>query len=116
MEMRELTDAERLALVGLAKVVVRADDELSAGEEAALDELAGAVGEEVFLRSVDEAMGRFHSPDAVWEHCETIDRQQARELIFDALCNLALPEGTSLEESATLERLRQLWKIALPAK
>ena len=116
MELRELTDAERLALVGLAKVVVRADDELSAGEQAALDELARAVGSDVFMRSVDEAMGRFRSPEAVWKYCKTIDRQQARDLIFAALCALALPEGTSREESAALSRLRRLWKVKRPAQ
>ncbi len=68
----QLTDDERLALVGLLKLVVRADRELSAGEVQELNQVAREMGPELWKRTVAQASERFHTRKDVSQAAEAI--------------------------------------------
>lgn len=106
---KDLTDEERLALVGLIKVVIQADRLYSKEEDAELKRIAGEIGEELFIATVDEARERFKTLDAIKEYARTVERQEARELILSTVQEMAVSDEVSPEEAQMVDWLSELW-------
>jgi uncharacterized tellurite resistance protein B-like protein len=108
-DFKDLTDDERLALVGLIKVVIQADRLYSEEEDAELKKVAYALGEELFIATVDQARERFKSLDAIKEHARTVERQEARELILTTVQEIAVSDEVSPEEAHVVDWLSEMW-------
>lgn len=112
MELRDLDDRERLALVGLAKVLVRADRGTSEQEYGSIHALAREVGVEDFHAAVRQGKERFRSRADVMEHARSVTRQEARNAIYKRLYELAESDAIVTAESRVLHEVADMWDIA----
>ena len=114
MRSTDLNTEERLALIGWSKLIIRADKEFSDEEADELKKLAQEMGTALFKETVAQAKEVFRSVEELKTHAETITSQEARELIFSVLYDLAVP-GTIVEEEAkVLQWLAKTWGVYSP--
>ncbi len=111
MDPKELTHDERLALVGLLKMVVWADKSVSEGEQKVLDSVASKVGTTEWAKAVHEATTSFRSRQAVVDFVAEITRQPARQWIFAALVSAAEADHVDPAEGKVLNWLAELRNI-----
>ena len=111
----ELNENEREVLLGLVMSLVDADEERSLEEVAALRELGSRLGREQFLDSARRARRRFPTPGALRSEIQTVERQEARQAIFDLLRDVSMRDGLVAEEADLLEWLSATWCVAWPA-
>jgi hypothetical protein len=111
MELADLDQHERLALVALIKAIVFADRRVSADEAELLPEIIAAIGEDAYRRSFTLAAERFGDELSLKTFLSTIERQEARDLIHETLSELAASDGVSREEQALLAWLGATWAI-----
>jgi hypothetical protein len=111
MELNELNHEERLALVGLMECVATADLRGSAEEAAEVGEVAAALGEDAYRACLDESEHRFADETALRAFLRTIERQEARELIFSYAFDLAASDAVGSGENAILDWVALEWNI-----
>jgi uncharacterized tellurite resistance protein B-like protein len=111
MNIEDLTKDELVALAGLMREVIRADDAYSDNEREQVDQLAATLGEERFEEVFAEATRRFTSRGDVKEYAKTIERPGARRAIFDCLITLAAADGVHSEEEKPLRWLASWWDL-----
>lgn len=111
IELKDLTQAEELALIGLIKAVIQADKTLSVEENVELKRLAAMMGPERFHERVEEARTRFIRLSDIKAHAKTIDRQPARQLIFNLLLQMAKGDEVIPEEEELLSWIAELWDL-----
>jgi uncharacterized tellurite resistance protein B-like protein len=111
MQLLDLHPDERLALVALSRAIVRADGNVSALEGRAVAQLALALGEETYRHAFAQSIESFGTEAALKRFLETIQRQEARALIFDAVLELAVSDGLSSAEVPLLRWLEATWDI-----
>lgn len=112
MDITALEHEEQLALVGLAKIVVRADQEVSAEESDTLLEWANTLGHPVWTGLIREASERFTNRQIVLDHARTIERQEARNLIYGLLYRMAHSDSLVTAEARILNEVSEMWEIA----
>lgn len=114
MEISDLNKEERLALIGWAKLVIRADRDFSDEEADELKKLANQLGPDNWKEGVEEAAQRLQTANDLKKLAVEIERQEARELIFSVLYDLAVP-GTIVEQEAkVLHWLAKTWGVLAP--
>lgn len=113
MELSDLTKDERVALAALIGAVVESDGTASDDELAALQRVIDAVGADAYARAADTADERFPDEAALKAFLPSITRQDARELIYGAVLDAAIPEAMGTHESTLLEWLASVWNIAV---
>src|SRR5215471_8851448 len=97
MELSELNEDERIALVGLVQMVVFSDTNVSEEELSHVEELVDAFGEEGYQSTLDAFETRFSDEDSFRAFLRTIGRKDARDLIFGTVLEAAGAEA--VEES-----------------
>ena len=113
MELSDLTRDERVALVALLELVVESDATASDDELRELQRVVDAVGEAAYAEAAGEADERFRDDAALKAFLPSITRQEARELIYGAVLETALPDAMGERESTMLEWLGKEWGIAV---
>jgi hypothetical protein len=113
MELRDLNQDERTALVGLMKLVVMSDGNVSEEELEHVEDLVEAFGEESYQRTLDAFEKRFTDEDGFRAFLRTIGRQDARELIFGTVLEGAGAEAIENVESDLLDWLAQTWNVKI---
>ena len=111
MEYNELTPEERLLLVGLLEMVVAADQTLSQQEDSELKRIAAQVGEEAFKAAIEVADERFKGAEEIRQLALSIQRVEARELIFTAIQEVAVSDEVTIEEMQLVNWLADLWDL-----
>ena len=111
VELSDLRGDERLALVALLKVAVVADGSVSDEEVEEIGDVVEAFGEREYRELVDEVSRRFQSQDDLKTFLETIERPEARELIYGFFLEEAAPEALRGRESELVAWLADAWKI-----
>jgi len=111
MNIRELSSEENLALIGLLKVIIQADNLYSLKESAQLKRVASLIGADLFKQTVDVAREKFKTLDDVKAFVPSVTRQEARMLIFSLLQEMAHADGVVADEEQSLEWLAKLWNI-----
>jgi hypothetical protein len=111
MRLADLTDEELLAMVGLAKLVVRADKELSNDEAGALRALAVDVGDERWQQALGEATRRFRTRSDAMFYAKNVNRAEARALIHQQMVKLSESDQVVAEEQKVLDWLAELWEL-----
>jgi hypothetical protein len=111
MELRDLSDDETVVFVGLLREVVQADGEYSDDERAFVDELSAALGADRFRRAMETAEERFPSRAELKAAAKDVERQPARQLMFDTLIRSAVVDGVDEEEVKPLRWLAAWWEI-----
>ena len=113
MELSDLTHEERVALAALLELVVESSPAISDDEAEEVRHVVDAVGDAAYTAAADEAATRFRDEADVKAFLPSITRQEARELIYGALLETALPDAMTAHESAILTWLATAWNIAV---
>lgn len=113
VEIRDLTHDERIALVALLELVVESDANVSEGELDEIAAVADELGAEEYRALAAEVDRRFADEDALKTFLRTISRQEAREVIYGAALEAALPEAVGVRESEALDWLAAEWKVSV---
>ena len=113
MELGDLNQDERTALVGLMKLVVLSDGNVSEEELEYLEDLVDAFGEEGYQRTLDAFEKRFSDSDSFRGFLRTIGRQEARELIFGTVLEAAGAEAVEGGEAELIDWLARTWNVKI---
>jgi len=113
MELSDLTREERVALAALLELVVESNATVSDDELEEVRHVVNAIGDAAYAEAADEAAARFHDEADVKTFLPSITRQEARELIYGAVLEAALPDAMSAHESAILNWLGKAWGIVV---
>ena len=111
MKLTDLTRDEQLALVGFLKIIIQADKDFSEEEAAELNKVAKEMGVPEFREAVAQAKKLFIKVADIKEFSKKIERQPAREMIFNILYEVALPGDIVPEEAKVLGWLAKRWEI-----
>jgi len=113
MELEELNQDERTALVGLMKLTVLSDGNVSEEELEDIEDLVDAFGEEAYESTLDAFEKRFADVEGFKAFLAKIGRQDARELIFGTMLEAAGSEAIEGREAELLDWLAKVWNIKI---
>jgi uncharacterized tellurite resistance protein B-like protein len=111
VEPSDLRGDERLALVALLEAAVVADGSVSDDEVEDIRKVVDAFGEDEYRKLVDEVARRFQSQDDLMNFLETIQRPEARDLIYGFFLAEASGEALRGRESELVDWLAEVWQI-----
>ncbi len=109
MEPTDLTDAEVLALLCLARKMVVADGVITVAEYAYMHSLGSQVGHESYERVAGRMAEQPTSLGHALELAARVTRRDARELIVKLLTTLAGADGLDPTEQVILDSVAELW-------
>jgi uncharacterized tellurite resistance protein B-like protein len=111
MHLNELLPEESLALVALSRAIARADGAITALEGRAIAVIAAELGEATYRKLFAEAAESFRDQAALQEFLATIERPEARTLIYESILALAAADSISAEEEPLMAWLKETWEI-----
>jgi hypothetical protein len=111
MELTDLDANERLALVALIEATVQADRGVSQEEEEVLADIVDAIGEDAYRQAVEAADKRFKNESDLKAFLQGIQREEARNLIYGTLLDLAMSDVVTGSESPLLAWLASTWNV-----
>ncbi len=111
MDVLDLNQEEKIALVGLVEFLVESDQSASDEELAQIHSIAGAVGAGNYRDLAAEVDRRISGDDGLRDFLKTVTRQEARELILEKAIEAAIPDGIRGRESKMLNWLISEWKV-----
>lgn len=112
MTLADMTEDEKRALASLVRLLVRADNQFSADESAAMHEVANELGADEFWGMVEAAMLREgQDEEHVKAEAKGVTRQEAREVIYGSLFTIAIEDAMLAKQSELMEWLGAEWGI-----
>ncbi len=111
MELVDLNQDERLALVALIEATAQADRKVSDEEEGVLEEVVEALGPDAYQQVVEQADQQFTGENDLKVFLRGIDRPEAREIIYGTVLELAMAEVVTGHEPALLSWLAETWQL-----
>ncbi len=111
MELADLNKDEQIALAGLLEFVVMASGHVTEDEQAEIDAIVDALGEDKYRAAVEEVDRRFEDEQQLRTVLSKIERQDAREVIYGTVMEAAITDTVEGRESALLDWLATEWKI-----
>lgn len=111
LELKDLTEDERVALVALLEVVAEADQYVTDDEAVQVRRVINALGRKAYEAAVAEADRRYPDKTELRQFLPTITRKEARALIYETLLEVALADAPVRAETEVLEWLRDIWEI-----
>jgi hypothetical protein len=113
MEISDMNQDERTALVGLMKLIVMSDGNVSEEELEHVETLVDAFGEGEYQRSLDAFEKRFLDEASFRAFLQKVGRQEARELIFGTVLEGAGEGALEGAEAELLDWLSSTWNIKI---
>ena len=111
MEIRDLNPDERQALVGLMKVLVMSDGNVTEDELEHVEALVEAFGADEYQRMLDAVATQFKDEAAFRKFLTGITRQEARDLIFATVLEGAAENALDSNEGELLDWLSSTWNV-----
>lgn len=111
MELKDLDQDERVALVALIELMVRSNNRASDEEAVRVARDAAELGPEAYRAAVEELDRRFPDESDLRGFLTTIARQEARELIYATALDAALADTPDAGEAKLLDWLAGVWQI-----
>ena len=111
LQLQDLNHDEQIALVALLKAVAEADQYVTDDEAKQVRKVINALGRKAYEAAAEVGDERFQDIEDLRRFLETIPRQEARELIYETLLEVALADAPVKPEAEILEWLRQIWKV-----
>lgn len=113
LELKDLTDEERVALVALLEVVAEADQHVTDDEATQVRRIVAALGRKTYEAAAEEVDRRFEDKAELRSFLPTIARKEARELIYETVLEVALADAPVKAEAEILEWLADIWDISV---
>ena len=113
MELEDLNQDERTALVGLMKLIVLSDGTVTEDELEHVETLVDAFGEGEYQRTLEAFEKRFTDEKSFREFLRKVGREEAREVIFGTVLEGAGEGGLDGTEADLLEWLSKAWNIKI---
>jgi hypothetical protein len=111
MHLIDLLPEESLALVALSRAIARADGAITPLEGRAIAVIAAELGEATYRRLFAEAAASFPDQAALKAFLASIERPEARSLIYESILALAATDSISAEEEPLMAWLQETWEI-----
>jgi len=111
MHLIDLLPDESLALVALSRAIARADGEISPLEGRAIALMAAELGEATYRRLFAKAAESFPDQAALKGFLASIERPEARSMIYESILKLAAADSISAEEEPLIVWLHETWEI-----
>jgi len=113
MELRDLNEDQRVALVGLIKLVVMSDGEVSEDELEHVEMLVSAFGEDGYEEALDRFESQFHDEDDFRRFLQQLGGQEPRDLIFGTILESAGEGALDRNETKLLDWLSREWNVKI---
>ncbi len=111
MELTDLNQDERLALVAIIEATAQADRKISDEEESILGEVVETLGADAYQAAVKKADERFQDDDQLKKFLAGITRPEAREIIYGTALELAMSDVVTGHEPELLTWLAETWDL-----
>ena len=112
MKIAALNETERVALMGLLKLVIQADEKLSPEEVAELNRMAAEMGTAKWEAAKAAAMEQFKEKNDIRVFLESaVERAAARELMYALAKQMAGADETDRMEESVIRWLARIWNI-----
>jgi len=109
MTLDDMTQQEKLVLVGLARLMVRLDHEFTEEEAGALAHLIDELGSDQFWKLIDESSAL--EDEAIRKAAAEIEREEAQEMIYGSLYEVAIAGSIDEGENELLDWLEETWNL-----
>ncbi|MBX3252239.1 MAG: hypothetical protein KF901_34015 [Myxococcales bacterium] len=109
MQYEELSPDEQIALVGLVRLMVRMDGELSPAEVLAIQRLAKEIGATRFWSAMTEVQAM--EMDELSKYVLRVERLEVREWMYGVLVGIAAVDGIDVAESELLAWVMEIWGL-----
>ena len=114
MELRDLNEDQRVAVVGLMNVVVMSDGEVSEDELEHVELLVSAFGEDAYEEALDRFESQFPDEDTFRRYLQQLGGgQDARDLIFGTILESAGEGALDRNETNLLDWLSREWNVKI---
>ena len=110
MTLDDLSQPEQVVLLALLGLMARVDGSVSEGEMQLLEQIADEIGEKRFEAARDAAAALSDSR-AILGAAASIERVEAREIIFELAYDIAVRDTIAESEGALLNQLATLWGL-----
>lgn len=112
MNLAELTEAERLVLGALIRLMVRADGRFTEEEEQRIQDIGADLGDaEALWGAISDSAQTYTSEQATRAAIPTVTRPEARELLYGVLFAVATADTIAPGEQVILDALRLAWNL-----
>lgn len=111
MDIVDLNENQRLALIGLIEAMAIADRRVSDEEEDVLADIVAAFGDDQYRQLAEQADKRFKSQADLKTFLVAEQDPEARELIYGTVLELAMADVVSGNEADLLNWLGKAWNI-----
>jgi hypothetical protein len=110
MTLDDLSQPEQVVLLALVGLMARMDGSVSEDEMDLLEQIADEIGEERFEGARDAAAA-LADGKAILGAASSIERVEAREIIFELVYSIAVRDTIAESEAALLNELATLWGL-----
>ena len=110
MTLDDLSQPEQVVLLALLGLMARMDGSVSEAELQLLEQIADEIGEKRFEAARDAAAA-LSDGGAILGAAASIERMEAREIIFELAYDIAVRDTIAESEAALLNQLAVLWGL-----
>ncbi len=108
-----MDDSEKHLLAQLIRVMVRSDGSFSSSERAHLEGLSQDLGGEDFFKILEEVAELDESAEQIVSKASEIGDKDSHELIYGALYELSIIDGSDGGENDMLDKLAAGWNLEI---
>jgi hypothetical protein len=112
VDLGALSEQELLVLVGLVKLVVHADREVTPAEREILGRLQATIGAETWNAAVRTARDRYTSIEQLEHDARAVERAEVRRAVHETLVEIAGADEVIEAEAQVLQWVVQEWGLA----
>jgi hypothetical protein len=110
MTLDDLSQPEQVVLLALVGLMARMDGSVSQDELELLEQIADEIGPERFEATRDAAAALADGA-AILQAAASVERMEAREVIFELVYGIAVKDTIAESEAALLNELAGLWGL-----
>ena len=111
--LADLDEGEKRLLAQLIRVMVQSDGSFSAAERAQLDSLSQELGGGDLFKIIEKVAQVDETSDEILKKAIGIGDKDSHELIYGALYELSLIDGSDGSENDILDKLASGWKLEI---
>ena len=111
--LAELNESEKQLLAQLIRVTVRSDGSFTDAERGHLDGLAEVMGGEAFFTLLEEVAELNEDVGQIVAKAAEVGDKDSHEMIYGALYELSIIDGTDEGENELLDKLAATWNLEI---